>query len=354
MELPSNKRTGVIVFHHHQLRLAFQCELLFENLAFVLQDAIVLLFMSVEQDFDCPGPREHLRVFHGGPVDNVIRTIECPSLNDAQLVAVIVAHAVEPRRTGWVIVDVFHIDDQGIPVPPSSRISQIEIDTGKMRAVVHVDVAMAVNEFVSDLHPVRRLRNLERERNIRDARHPGLPAIRHWILISLLEVLVSLAERRRKIRNLSVRRVNDCALTGAHTVRGGVGLDVAVSGIVQHLPDATEIGLPVRCTRDRRRGRLPASGIWCGSLSAPGWCRRLTTTGSWCWRSLSTTGSWRLATLSGLCRKNRGLSRHAELTAGGQCDTSKHPGAYQTNCREDGNRDSHFNKRSSGKLFPVC
>ena len=100
MELPSHEWTGVIVFHDYQVLLAFQRQLFFENLALVLHDAKVRFFVPIKQDLNRPGPRENLGVFHSRPVDNVIRAIECVSLHDVQLIAVVVSRRCRTRLDG--------------------------------------------------------------------------------------------------------------------------------------------------------------------------------------------------------------------------------------------------------------
>jgi hypothetical protein len=87
--------------------------------------------VPVEQDFKCPGPRKHFGIFHGCPVNDVIRAVKGVSLDDVQLIAVVVPGAVEPCRTIRVIIDVFNVDNQSISIPLCSRVSVVEINSGR-------------------------------------------------------------------------------------------------------------------------------------------------------------------------------------------------------------------------------
>src|SRR6187431_1415245 len=245
MELPSDEWTGVVVFYDHEVALAFQRKFFLKHLALVFHDAKVLFLVPVEQDFKCPGPRKHFGIFHGCPVNDVIRAVKGVSLDYVQLIAVVVPGAVEPCRTIRVIINVFNVDNQSISIPLCSRVSVVEINSREMFTIVEIHVAMAMNKLVRHLYPFGRLRDLEWEGDIGDARHPGLPAVGDGIFGSILEVLLPTSKSSRKVRNLAIRRIHDGALPCAYAVRGGVRLDIAVCGVIKNLPDSTEIGLPV-------------------------------------------------------------------------------------------------------------
>jgi hypothetical protein len=146
--------------------------------------------VTIEQNLDGPGFREDLGVFHGGSIDDVIRTVECPTFNNVKLVAMVIPNAVKPGWACRVVVYVPDIYHQRVPFPSGARVSQIEVDSGKMRAVVEIDVAVAVDEFVCNLYPIRSLCDLKGERDIRDARHPRFEAICVRVLGAILEILL--------------------------------------------------------------------------------------------------------------------------------------------------------------------
>ena len=157
----------------------------------------------------------------------------------------VIPNAVEPRCASRVIVYVLYIHHQRVAFPSRARVSKVEVNTGEVRAVVEINVAMAVHKLVGDLNPVRSLCDLERERNIADAGHAGLKAVSVSILGSILEVLLTLWKSRRKIRDHAIRWIHDHALSSAYAVRRSMRLDIPIGGIIQDLPDPAEIRLAI-------------------------------------------------------------------------------------------------------------
>src|SRR5262249_45620469 len=97
-----------------------------------------------------------------------------------------------------------------------------------MLTLVEINAAIVVDKLVRDLNHLGRLRDLERIRDICDSRHSGLEAIRDWVFSAIFVILLPFRERRGQVRNLTVWRIDDRALTRADSVGSGVRLDVAV------------------------------------------------------------------------------------------------------------------------------
>jgi hypothetical protein len=103
---------GSIVLNDSQVvAFAFADEFLFEHLALVFHHAEILFQMPIQQHFECPGSRENLAIFHGGPVNHRVRTSACPALYDVECIAVVITARVEPCRMRGVVIEIGNIDD---------------------------------------------------------------------------------------------------------------------------------------------------------------------------------------------------------------------------------------------------
>src|SRR5215510_12926147 len=152
-----------------------------------------------------------------------------------------------------------------------------------MLAVVEVDTSPIVDELVSHLDHLGRLRDLEREIDVGHTRYTRLEALSDGILGAILVILLPLRHRTGKIRNLPIGRINDDALSCTDTKRSRVRLDVAVDRVVQNLPDSRKVRLAIggsrncrcrcrtaprwRCCPSSGRGSLPSSGSPCRGLA---------------------------------------------------------------------------------------
>src|SRR5262252_9334395 len=115
-----------------------------------------------------------------------------------------------------------------------------------MRAVVQINTSFAMHEFERHLNHLGGLCDLECEWTVHDSRNAGLPASAGRIERPILVVVLSLLKSRRSVGNLAVRRIDDSALTAMYTPRRGMSINPAIQRKIQHLPDATEVGFPVR------------------------------------------------------------------------------------------------------------
>src|SRR4051812_27760435 len=97
--------------------------------------------------------------------------------------------------------------------------------------------------LVEDRRQTWRLKNLKRVRQVGDARHAGQIAVVEGIICQpLVEVLLLPGRGPRLIGDVVAL---DNPLTGRFAEAGGMTLDVPCRG-VEDLPDALEIGFPVR------------------------------------------------------------------------------------------------------------
>src|SRR5262249_45980506 len=156
-------------------------------------------------------------------------------------IAVVVARAVEPGRMIGVVVQVLYINYQRVSFPLCPRIAVVEIDSGQVLAVIDIDAAVVVNKLVRELDHLRSLRDLEWEREIRDARHARLEAVGYRIFCSILVILLAFGQSGRQIWNLAVGRIHDSALAATNSVRSDMRFDVSIMGIVEDLPYSAQV-----------------------------------------------------------------------------------------------------------------
>src|SRR5436190_397414 len=97
-----------------------------------------------------------------------------------------------------------------------------------MRTVIDIDAPVAVHELVGELNHLRRLSDLERERDIGDARHARLEAVCNRILGSILVIRLPLGQSGGQIWNLAIGRIDDRALSRMNSVGSLMRLDVSI------------------------------------------------------------------------------------------------------------------------------
>jgi hypothetical protein len=114
------------------------------------------------------------------------------------------------------------------------------------------------------------LRDLEWEGHIRDARHAGLETIRNRVFSAILVIRLSLGYGGRQIWDLSIRRIDDGALSGVNSIGSCMRFDVSVEGVIENLPDSTQIRLSIRGSRNNRTGRSLTSGTCCLATASCG------------------------------------------------------------------------------------
>ena len=114
------------------------------------------------------------------------------ALGDLQRFAVEVAGLVEPG----LVAEAHRVDDQRVAFPPAARVAHPEIEILHVRRAVQEHRPRGVGELVGDADVLRRLRDLERERQVGRARHAGHVALPQRIGHQpVLEVLVPLGQR---------------------------------------------------------------------------------------------------------------------------------------------------------------
>src|SRR5687768_5847523 len=89
----------------------------------------VRIDVAIQRHPDLPRPAEGLRIFDGRFVPQVIGTLRRVTLDDFQLIAVMIAGAIEPA----LIVEAGHRDDQRIAVPGADRLPHPRVDRCRSR-----------------------------------------------------------------------------------------------------------------------------------------------------------------------------------------------------------------------------
>ena len=158
------------------------------------------------------------------------------------------------------IVEMDHIDNEGIPLPAAARVPHPPLDWPlRMRIPVHINVANGVLILVQDGDFVGLLNDLKRMRHVRDARNSRKVALGFRIeRRAIVEVRLLSGQGRGLIRD---RSFHDTA-PGGHTEARTVILEIPGSR-VEHLPNALQVRLPIRRARRRvcrRRRGLPHRG----------------------------------------------------------------------------------------------
>src|SRR5207244_3590943 len=93
-----------------------------------------------------------------------------------------------------------------------------EVDSRQVRTVIEINTPVTVDELVRHLNHLRRLSDLERERDIGDARHARLEAICDRILGSIFVIRLPLGQGGGQIWNLAISRIDDRALSRMNSV----------------------------------------------------------------------------------------------------------------------------------------
>ena len=192
------------------------------------------------------------------------------ALDDLQLVAVMIAGAIEPR----LIVEAGDGDDERVAFPHADRLPHPRIDR-RRAGILQQDVAHRAGVFIRDEDRLVAVQDLERHRHVVRARHAGQVALDLRIAIEPVRLVLFLLLRGlRQIRNLVAF---DDAVAGGHGAdgaerehrRGGhrhdrtrpkcqrrlrlVRQDVVVRG-VERLPDAVQVWLAGDARGTRRLG----------------------------------------------------------------------------------------------------
>ena len=177
-------------------------------MALVFEKPEVRLPVKVERHADLPGTRKHLRVLdrrlvrHGAGVGARV------TFDHVQRLAVEIAGAVEPRLP----VEVGDVHDQRVAVPPANGVAVPEVEAIDVCLSVQVDGAIVVDVLVENHHGLRRLDDLKRKRQIREARHTGLEALGQRIGgRAVLKFSRRLASADGWYGIMSVRRIHDDA-----------------------------------------------------------------------------------------------------------------------------------------------
>src|SRR2546425_8083044 len=138
-----------------------------EAVALVVQELEILLLVTIEDHAHIPRPREHLWIFDGSGVIDVIRIDQRVAFRDVERIAVEIAGPVEPG----LVVEMDHVDHERVALPAAARISEPPLDlAGRMRVANGKDVPDRVHVLVQDRELVRLLNNLEREGHVRNPR----------------------------------------------------------------------------------------------------------------------------------------------------------------------------------------
>src|ERR1700723_2594665 len=98
--------------------------LIVKAIAFVVQQLETLLLVPIENQVHLPWPGEDLWILDRRFVVDMVCIRKRVPLNDMQFITMKIAGMVEP----CLIVEVGHIDDQGVAFPLSPRIAQPPID----------------------------------------------------------------------------------------------------------------------------------------------------------------------------------------------------------------------------------
>src|SRR5256885_2004007 len=109
----------------------------------------------------------------------------------------------------------------------AARIAVIEVDAFQMLASVQINGAVVVDVLGRDDREFRRLKNLDRERQVGEARYPWHEAFRDWIGSSaVLKILFLFLERGGQVRDFAIRRIDDHSRSGRNSGGSRVRLQI--------------------------------------------------------------------------------------------------------------------------------
>src|SRR5690606_29873714 len=142
-------------------------DLLFRvGLALELQHAEVFVDNTVERHLDRPWPREYGRIFYGSFVLEVVRAKRRVTLDDACVLAHIVARAIEP----CLAVQARDLDDQRVAVPACVRPPHPAVERG-LAFAADEQTSEPCGVLINDRNVALVLKNLERVRHVSRSRH---------------------------------------------------------------------------------------------------------------------------------------------------------------------------------------